>query len=102
MAGGSKAPCLWPRAETPTHFITLGFNEDLDLAMKQALRQMLDLICAGTDLTRVQAYQFCSLAADFRVTQTVNGEKGGAWDAGEGGVGGALTAAKGRWSAGSR
>jgi acetamidase/formamidase len=24
----------------------------------------------------VQAYQFCSLAVDFRITQTVNGEKG--------------------------
>jgi acetamidase/formamidase len=66
----------WPSAETPTHFITLGFNEDLDLAMKQALRGMIDLIVARSALTRVQAYQFCSLAVDFRVTQTVNGEKG--------------------------
>jgi acetamidase/formamidase len=70
------APCVWPRAETPTHFITMGFNEDLDLAMKQALRRMIDLICDNTDLSRVHAYQFCSLAVDFRVTQTVNGEKG--------------------------
>ena len=66
----------WPRAETPTHFIIMGFNEDLDLAMKQALRGMIDFIIARSALTRVQAYQFCSLAVDFRVTQTVNGEKG--------------------------
>lgn len=66
----------WPRAETKTHFITLGFNEDLDLAMKQALRGMIDFIVSRSSLTRVQAYQFCSLAVDFRVTQTVNGEKG--------------------------
>ena len=66
----------WPSAETPTHFITLGFNEDLDLAMKQALRGMIDLIVSRSALSRVQAYQFCSLAVDFRVTQTVNGEKG--------------------------
>ena len=66
----------WPSAETPTHFITLGFNEDLDLAMKQALRGMIDFIVARSALTRVQAYQFCSLAVDFRVAQTVNGEKG--------------------------
>ena len=26
----------YPRAETPTHFISMGMNEDLDLAMKQA------------------------------------------------------------------
>ncbi len=75
--GGAAAPALrFPRAETPTHFITMGLHEDLDLAMKQALREMIDLICARSTLTRDQAYQFCSLAVDFRVTQTVNGEKG--------------------------
>jgi acetamidase/formamidase len=70
------AALIWPRAETPTHYILMGFNEDLDLAMKQALRQTIDFIVARSALTRVQAYQFCSLAVDFRVTQTVNGEKG--------------------------
>ncbi|WP_454714675.1 acetamidase/formamidase family protein [Caulobacter segnis] len=70
------AQFAWPRAETPTHYILMGFNEDLDLAMKQALRQTIDFITARSSLTRVQAYQFCSLAVDFRVTQTVNGEKG--------------------------
>lgn len=69
-------PFKWPCAETPTHYILMGFNEDLDLAMKQALRQTIDFITARSSLTRVQAYQFCSLAVDFRVTQTVNGEKG--------------------------
>jgi acetamidase/formamidase len=66
----------WPSAESPTHYLTLGFNEDLDLAMKQALRGMIDLIVSRSSLSRVQAYQFCSLAVDFRVTQMVNGEKG--------------------------
>jgi acetamidase/formamidase len=70
------APFVWPAAESPTHFITMGFDQDLDQAMKQALRGMIDLIVRRSDLTRVQAYQFCSLAVDFRVTQTVNGEKG--------------------------
>ena len=73
---GEVGVATWPRAETPTHFITLGFNEDLDLAMKQALRGMIDFIVSRSALTRVQAYQFCSLAVDFRVTQSVNGEKG--------------------------
>ncbi len=71
------APVLaYPRAETGTHWITMGMNEDLDLAMKQALREMIALIVARSNLSREQAYQFCSLAVDFRVTQTVNGEKG--------------------------
>jgi acetamidase/formamidase len=66
----------YPRGETPTHFISMGMNEDLDLAMKQALREMIAFICSRTNLSRQQAYQFCSLAVDFHVTQTVNGEKG--------------------------
>jgi acetamidase/formamidase len=75
--GGERAPLLtYPRAETPTHFITMGMNEDLDLAMKQALRQMISFITGRTNLSKEQAYQFCSLAVDFHVTQTVNGEKG--------------------------
>ncbi len=65
-----------PRAETPTHYISMGMNEDLDLAMKQALREMISFIRARSHLTADQAYQLCSLAVDFRVTQTVNGEKG--------------------------
>ena len=75
--GGARDPLLrHPRGETPTHWITMGMNEDLDLAMKQALREMIAFICARTNLSRGESYQFCSLAVDFRVTQTVNGEKG--------------------------
>ncbi|MHA3794394.1 acetamidase/formamidase family protein [Sphingomonas sp. YL-JM2C] len=75
--GGLQNPRLrFPRAETPTHFISMGMNEDLDQAMKQALREMLSLICSRTNLSREEAYQFCSLAVDFRVTQVVNGHKG--------------------------
>jgi acetamidase/formamidase len=44
--------------------------------MKQALREMIAFICARSNLSREQAYSFCSLAVDFHVTQTVNGEKG--------------------------
>ncbi len=75
--GGAQAPLLrYPRGETATHFISMGMNEDLDLAMKQALREMIAFICSRANLSRQEAYQFCSLAVDFRVTQTVNGEKG--------------------------
>ncbi len=75
--GGARDPLLrYPKAETPTHWITMGMHEDLDVAMKQALREMISLITARANLSREEAYQFCSLAVDFHVTQTVNGEKG--------------------------
>ena len=70
------APLLYPRAETPTHFIAMGMDADLDEAMRRALREMIAFICARSALSREEAYQLCSLAVDFRVTQTVNGEKG--------------------------
>jgi acetamidase/formamidase len=70
------APLKMPRAETPTHYISMGMNEDLDQAMKQALREMIGFICSRSNLSREQAYAFCSLAVDFHVTQSVNGEKG--------------------------
>ena len=76
--GGARAPLLSLPAggnARPTSS-RWGMNEDLDLAMKQALREMIRFITARTNLSREQAYQFCSLAVDFHVTQTVNGEKG--------------------------
>jgi acetamidase/formamidase len=66
----------WPLADTPTHMITMAFDPDLDDCVVIALRLMIDLICARTGLDRYQAYALCSLAADLRVTQVVNGNKG--------------------------
>ena len=63
-------------AETPTDFITMGFDPDLDDAVVIALREMIKLICARSGLSREDAYTLCSLAADLRVTQVVNGSKG--------------------------
>jgi acetamidase/formamidase len=66
----------WPLAETATHMITMAFDPDLDDCVVIALRLMLDLICARAGLDRYQAYALASLAADLRVTQVVNGNKG--------------------------
>ena len=65
-----------PRAETPTHHLTMAFHPDLDEAVKIALREMIALICDRTRLSREDAYMLCSLAADLRVTQTVDMNKG--------------------------
>ena len=65
-----------PFAETPTHLMSIGLDEDLDQAAKQAVREMIDHVCRRTALTRNQAYMLCSLAGDLRVTQLVDGNKG--------------------------
>ena len=65
-----------PRAETEATWITMGFDEDLDDAAKQALREMIILILEKTGLSPQDAYTLCSIAADLRVTQTVDQQKG--------------------------
>ncbi len=65
-----------PFAETATHLMSIGLDEDLDDAAKQAVREMVDHLCRRTALTRNQAYMLCSLAGDLRVTQLVDGNKG--------------------------
>ncbi len=65
-----------PRAETDTHYITIGINQDLDDAARQGLREMIKLICERTNLSDEDAYSLCSLAADVRISQLVNVNKG--------------------------
>jgi acetamidase/formamidase len=65
-----------PRAETPTHLITMAFDPDFDQAAKQAVREMMKLLNETIGLSREDAYSFMSLACDVRVTQLVNEHKG--------------------------
>lgn len=66
----------WPRAETPTHFITMGLNPDLNEAARMATREMIDFLMSQKGMSRDEAYILCSLAADLRVTQLVDDTKG--------------------------
>jgi acetamidase/formamidase len=56
--------------------MTFGMDPDLDRCAERALRDMIALIVERTVLTREQAYALCSMAADLRITQTVNQHKG--------------------------
>jgi acetamidase/formamidase len=66
----------WPRAETPTHYISMGLHEDLDEAARLATRELIDFLVAEKGLSRDDAYMLCSLAADLHVTQAVDATKG--------------------------
>jgi acetamidase/formamidase len=66
----------WPRAETPTHYITMGLHPDLNEAARMATREMIEFLVSEKGLTRDEAYTFCSLAVDLRVTQLVDETKG--------------------------
>ena len=56
--------------------MTMGMDADLDDAASHALSQMIEWITATTNLSRHQAFMLMSLAADVRVTQLVNEQKG--------------------------
>jgi acetamidase/formamidase len=66
----------WPRAETPTHYITMGFNDDLNAAATLAVRQMVDFLTTEKHLSRDDAYMLASTAADLHITEVVDGNKG--------------------------
>lgn len=66
----------WPRGETPTHYITMGMHEDLREAARLAVEEMIDFLATEKHLTRDDAYMLTSVAADFSITQLVDGNKG--------------------------
>jgi len=65
-----------PLLETPKNWIVHGFHEDLNLAMRLAAVDMLDLLTTHRGLSRDDAYSLMSVAADFGVTQVVDGRQG--------------------------
>lgn len=62
----------WPVAETATHWIALGLDKDLNVAMTLAARNAINFLAAHADLTKLDAYALCSIAVSFRVTQVVD------------------------------
>jgi acetamidase/formamidase len=67
---------LWPRAETPDSYITMGFSPDLNRAAVQAVREMVKFLETERHMTAEDAYMLTSVAVDFHVTQIVDGTKG--------------------------
>ena len=65
-----------PLAETPTHWITMGFHPDLDEAAKIALRDAIRFLVDVKGLASDDAYAFASVTVDLHVTQIVDTNKG--------------------------
>ncbi len=66
----------WPRAETPTHWITMGLDPDLTQAARIAGIETLEFLVNEKKLSRADAYALSSVAVDFEITQLVDGTKG--------------------------
>ncbi len=66
----------WPMAVNADHLITMAFHEDLDDAARMAMRSMIGVLEQQYGMAFHDAYRLCSVAADMRVTQFVNGNRG--------------------------
>jgi acetamidase/formamidase len=62
----------WPRAETPTDFISMAADPDLTVATKIAIQEMVDYLADARKLTKHQAYQLVSMAGNVAITQLVD------------------------------
>ena len=68
----------WPFIETRTHWISTGFNEDLNVAMVNAVREAVEWLTNQkmVPMTRYEAYGLVSMVGDCRVSQVVDVRKG--------------------------
>jgi acetamidase/formamidase len=65
-----------PWGETAEHFIAIGLAETLDEAMRQAVTHALAIVTSVSGLDEATALSYLSAAADFEVSQAVNGTRG--------------------------
>ncbi|WP_300678620.1 acetamidase/formamidase family protein [Nocardioides sp.] len=65
-----------PLAETAEFLIPTGMDEDLDEAMRKAVRAAIALIQARFGMDQRLAYAYLSAATDFRISQVVDIVKG--------------------------
>jgi acetamidase/formamidase len=61
-----------PRAETATHYIAIGMDKDLNLALKNAVQEAANFLTQEKGLDAGAAYALASIAVDFRVAEAVN------------------------------
>ena len=66
----------WPRAETPTDYISMGTDEDLTAATRIAIQEMVDFLAALKGLDKLAAYQLTSIAGNVVITQLVDQKVG--------------------------
>ena len=66
----------YPWAETPTHYISMGFDDDLTVATHKAVAGMIDLLVTQKHMSRDDAYMLISVSGDIDITELVDRNKG--------------------------
>ncbi|MGH7466779.1 MAG: acetamidase/formamidase family protein [Longimicrobiales bacterium] len=66
----------WPRAETPTYHILMGFDPNLTRATEIAVREAVKFLQEWAGITQGEAYAVVSMAGNLRITELVDGNVG--------------------------
>ena len=61
-----------PWAETPTHYIMMGIDLDLDRAMRIAVQEVVNYLVSAKGMEPGYAYSLASIAVDFHVGEAVD------------------------------
>jgi acetamidase/formamidase len=84
-ANSPRSSLRWPRAETPTNYIAMGFDKDLKTATEIAVRNMIAFLSdpaqaaahpAFAPLTLDDAYALVSTACDVNISELVDTNDG--------------------------
>jgi acetamidase/formamidase len=70
------SPLAWPRIETPTHWITMGYDRDLGKAADLLQEETVKFLMDGRGLGSAEALRFMQTYGDTRVAEVVNQVKG--------------------------
>ena len=69
---GAGKRMKWPRAEDALHHYVMGMDEDLDLALKEAVREAVEFVQLRAHVTAAEAYALATFNIDFRIGEAVN------------------------------
>lgn len=73
---GDNEKFIQPFGETEDYWIPIGLDEDLDEAMKEAVRESVDFLDEELKMDRAKALAYLSAATDYEVSQVVDKTKG--------------------------
>ncbi len=66
----------WPRIESPTHWMTLGYDRNMNTAVEIMEQETLKFLAEWKGLNSSEARQYMARYGDFRVAEVVNQLKG--------------------------
>jgi acetamidase/formamidase len=66
----------WPRIESPTHWMTLGYDRDMNIAAQIMEEETLKFLAEWKGLSSREARQYMTNYGDIRVAEVVNQLKG--------------------------